>query len=211
MRGPVAQPGDSNVGRQGLVFLRNRQHFIQQRGVFFAMHQAPQLTQSTSIAMAILPGQQTTAQRRPQGGGHPQRFGHRQQFTFCGPLYQAVFHLYTCNARPATQFCQHICTGNAPGWEVGQPGILDLAGADQIVKAANDLFKRRQVVGKMRPQQIDTIGFQPLQAVLYRGNHVFAAVAGIGNTRVRRCTQGVFSGDHETVAFGGDKIPYHLF
>lgn len=93
-----------------------------------------------------------------------------------------------------------------------QAGKLDspLAGASQIVKRAHNLLQRGHVVGEMRPQQIDTIGFQAFQAGLHRRNHVFTAVAGMRNTCLRRCTQRVFGGDDEAIAIGGDKFPHHL-
>ncbi|MDT4859266.1 hypothetical protein FQZ97_937680 [compost metagenome] len=140
------------------------------------------------------------------GDGQAKRLGHRQQFAVAAAFGEAVFDLDAGQRRKALQLGQQVGTGDAPGREVRQPGVVDLAGADQVVEAAKDFLHRRHAVGDVRPEDVDMVGLQPLQAFLDRTDHVLAAVAGARDSRVRRGTEGVLGGEYQVVALPADEL-----
>jgi hypothetical protein len=52
--------------------------------------------------------------------------------------------------------------------EVGEAGMEDLAGSNEIVEAPHDLFKRRDAIGSVRPVEVDPVGLEPLETRLDR-------------------------------------------
>ncbi len=174
------------------------------------MDQASELARpGVFAAFPVFAGQQAATQRRPQGCAQAQGFGHRQQVPLGTAFGQAVLGLDRDNRRIATNFGQQVGTGDAPGREVGQAGVEDLARTHQVVEATEDFFHGGQAVADMCPEQVDLFGVQALQAFLDRADHVLAVVAGMGNPRVRGGAHGVFGRHHQAIAFGGDELADH--
>jgi hypothetical protein len=55
------------------------------------------------------------------------------------------------------------------------------------------------------------VGLEPCQAFFHGANHVLAVVAGVGNARGRRSSQGVFGGDDQAITLRGDELAEHGF
>ncbi|MDQ0408564.1 hypothetical protein J2S50_007113 [Streptomyces sp. DSM 40167] len=69
--------------------------------------------------------------------------------------------------------------------------------------------RRSSCVGVRRevhPEQVDVVGVQAFQAGLRRGDHVLAAVAGLGDVRLPGGAEGELGGQDEVVAVGGDQL-----
>ena len=86
---------------------------------------------------------------------------------------------------------------------------MNLAGTDQIVEAAQDLFHGRDAVAHMGPEQVDMLGLQPFKALFDGAHHVLAAVASVGNAGRRCRPEGVFGGDDQAIPFRVDEFAKH--
>ncbi|MNF94496.1 hypothetical protein D3C84_772080 [compost metagenome] len=86
---------------------------------------------------------------------------------------------------------------------------MNLAGTDQVVEAAQDLFHGGDAVAHVGPEQVDVIGLQSFQALFDGAHHVLAAVAGVGNTGRRCSPKGVFGGDDQAIPFRLDEFAEH--
>ncbi|MNX41953.1 hypothetical protein D3C86_723670 [compost metagenome] len=124
---------------------------------------------------------------------------------------EAVLDLNRRDRCKTAHFGQQVGAGDAPRREVRQSGVMDLAGAYQIVETAQDFFHRRHAIAHVRPEQIDVIGFQSLQALFDGANHVLSAVTRVGNAGGRGRAQCVFCGDDQTIALGSNEFAEHGF
>ncbi|MNF85607.1 hypothetical protein D3C84_680090 [compost metagenome] len=174
------------------------------------MNQHAELVRAiVALTVAIFASQEAATQRRPQGRGQAQGFGHRQLFTLGGAFGKAVLDLDRSNRRKTTYLGQQVGTGDAPRGEVRQPGVMNLAGTDQIIEATQDLFHGRDAVAHVRPEQVDMLGLQPFQAFFDGAHHVLAAVASVGNAGRRCSPEGVFGGDDQAIPFCGNEFAEH--
>src|SRR5689334_10022076 len=91
---------------------------------------------------------------------------------------QAVLDLETRDRSGATELRDRRGPRDAPGGEVGEARIEDLAGADEVVEGARELLERRHAVRDVGPVEVDSIRLQTLQARLDGRDHRLTAVAG---------------------------------
>ena len=95
--------------------------------------------------------------------------------------------------------------------KVGQTGIVNLAGAHQIVEGAQDFLHRRHAVGEVRPVKIDAIRLQPFETSFDGAHHVLAAVAGARDAIGGRRSQRILGGENKIIAIRGDEVADYFF
>jgi hypothetical protein len=96
-----------------------------------------------------------------------------------------VLDLKAGDRRRAAQLRDGRRPGHAPGREIGEPRIENLAGPHEVVEPAHDLLDRRHAVGVVHPIEVDAVGPQPPEAGLEGSDHRLAAVTGDQDAAVR--------------------------
>jgi hypothetical protein len=120
-------------------------------------HAATEALGAASLAAAVLAGEHAAAERRPGDDPQAERLPHRQQVLLRRALDQAVLDLEPGDRGRAAQLRNRRRPRDAPGREVGEPRMEDLAGPHEIVEAAHDLLDRRHAVGVVHPIQINPL------------------------------------------------------
>ncbi|SKX85499.1 Uncharacterised protein [Mycobacteroides abscessus subsp. abscessus] len=150
--------------------------------------------------VAVFAGQHATAERRPRRETEAKGLARLHQLGLCGAFDEAVLELQRRDRQGAADLGDGGSACHAPGREVREPRVEDLAFAREVVESAQQFFHRRDTVGVVRPEQVDVVGLQPSQALLHRTDHCLATVAGHEDSGRRVCPLGELGGEHELVA-----------
>ena len=130
---------------------------------------------------------------------------HRKQLPFGGSFGQAVLGLDADQRSEAAQVGTSSRPSHPPSREVGQPAVEDLASADEVVEAREDLSDGSGPVGEVRHEDVDVVGVQPAQALLQGSDHGLAAVAGSSRAWPDLPGAAVLGDDHELVALPAEQ------
>ncbi|MGW2850465.1 hypothetical protein ACWDAZ_00160 [Streptomyces sp. NPDC001215] len=113
----LADPGHGDLGGAGAGLLGDGQDGVHHGGlllVVLGVDQTLPVGQPSLAAGAVLAGEQSAAQRSPQGPAEPEGLGHGQDLAVRGAFHQAVLELHPVHRDQPAQLGQGDGAGGAP-------------------------------------------------------------------------------------------------
>lgn len=133
-----ACPSNGNLARADAVFTRYSDYRVQRLRALCRVlrleHTACEPFSTPRFTLPVLSGQHTAPQGRPSHDAETERMRCLEQIGLGLAMHQAMFELRSRNRNGMGKFGQRDRTGEAPGGEVRQARVQDLAGTRQSSK-----------------------------------------------------------------------------
>src|SRR5690606_13082525 len=143
-------------------------------------------------------GETAPAERTPHDSTDAFFQAERHQLPFVLAADERVVRLVGDMARIAVAVGHGQCLHEMPAREVGNASVSDLAGAHERVERGERLLLRCQRVVGMKLEEIDVIGLQALELLLYRADEVSPGRADVIGLIVE--AEGCLGGDDAPIA-----------